>query len=49
MKLETALNKIAGSKKGLNQTASHSNTIWRRAEECAQKKKKDLERKREES
>jgi len=45
MKLETALNKISSAKKGPSQTMS--NTIWRRAEECAQKKKKDLERKRE--
>ena len=35
MKLETALNKIAGSKKNLNKVSSQTNTIWRRAEECA--------------
>ena len=46
MKLESALNKIAGAK-GLSKKGSQSNTIWGRAEECAARMKKDLLRKTE--
>jgi len=47
-KLESALNKISFSKKGLNKTVSQTDTFYKRSEECAERRKKEIEKKQEE-
>ncbi len=48
MKLETVLHKISSSSKAVNKTQSQNENMFMRFEVCEERKKKQMDRKKEE-